>query len=166
MVRRCITKDPEEQQGATQPRQEQRLSVRYWGWNVARALTRKGAIKKLDDLCRDIIWHRDKSTCRKCKRLMTRADREGNVHHCVPKKRGYHVRWETDNLILFCARCHFWWHEDPEAIIWLMDDDPEVIDSISELNQEQTKSYKQQDLLDLIDTLTNYKEKMGIRRRQ
>ncbi len=82
----------------------------------------------------------------------------GDVHHIVPKKRGYHVRWELNNLILLCPGCHFWFHKDPFAIDWLRDVDPDIVDVISELNRQQTQSYKQQDLIDLITTLEKVKE--------
>ena len=127
---------------------------------MARTLTRKGAIGKLDDLCRDIVWHRDKSCCRKCRIALDRTQRQGNVHHIVPKKRGYHVRWVIDNLILLCAGCHFWWHADPTAILWLKDDDPLVIDSIEEINQGETETFKQADLLELIESLTKFRDIM------
>ncbi len=127
---------------------------------MARKLSRKGAIKKLDDLCRDIIWHRDGSKCRWCGVILDRANREGNVHHICPKKRGYHVRWELDNLILFCAKCHFRWHSDPTSILWLEENDPEIIDVIQEINQGQTETFKQADLLELIETLTKFRDIM------
>ena len=91
---------------------------------------------------------------------MRREDRQGNVHHCIPKKRGLHVRWVLDNLILFCARCHFWWHSDPTSILWLHHDDPDACDVIKELNQHETDNFKQQDLLDLIEALEKRKKYM------
>ena len=123
-------------------------------------LTRKGATRKLDSICLDIIWHRDGSTCRKCYKLLDRTQKQGNVHHIVPKKRGYHVRWVTDNLILLCAKCHFWWHSDPTSMLWLKDDDPLIISSIEEINKGETETFKQADLLELIESLTKYRDIM------
>ena len=122
-----------------------------------RKLSRKGAIAKLDGLCRDIVWIRDNSTCQKCGRKVDRdLRRDGNVHHIVPKKRGYHVRWELNNLILLCSGCHFWWHSDPFSLDWLREEYPHIADVVSEINRYQTNDYKQRDLLELISALEKF----------
>ena len=125
---------------------------------MARKLTRKGAIRKLDGLCREIVHVRDRNSCRKCGLFV--GETGGNVHHCIPKKRGHHVRWALNNLILFCPKCHFWWHKEPFAIDWFRNDDPDAAEVVSELNQQQTQSFKQADLLEWIDTLEQVKRGM------
>jgi len=119
-------------------------------------LTRKGAVRKLDSLCKEIVHIRDKDTCRKCGIFVSEFG--GNVHHIIPKKRGYHVRWDINNLILLCATCHFWWHKDPTAILWLRDNDPFVFEVIQEINKGETESYKLRDLLEIIVTLTKFRD--------
>ena len=46
------------------------------------------------------------------------------------------------------------------AILWLKENDPEVIESIEEINQGETESFKQADLLELIETLTKFRDIM------
>jgi 5-methylcytosine-specific restriction endonuclease McrA len=117
---------------------------------MTRKLTRKGAIRKLDSICREIIHIRDKHKCRKCGVYVN----PGEVHHIIPKKRGYHVRWTLNNLILLCNKHHRpYFHSDPFAMEWFKEADPDAYAIIQELNQHQTESFKQQDLLDYIETL-------------
>jgi len=113
--------------------------------------SRKTLIRKLDGLCREIIHIRDKHTCRKCGLYV--GEKGGNCHHLTPRKRGHHVRWILNNLILLCPKCHFWFHSDPFAIEWFKADDPDAYAVVQELNQQQTQSFKQQDLLEWVATL-------------
>ena len=77
----------------------------------------------------------------------------GDCHHIVPRKRGLHVRWKLNNLILLCSKCHFWFHSDPFSMEWFQENDPDAYEIVKELNQHQTESYKQADLLEWVETL-------------
>jgi len=124
---------------------------------MARKASRKTLIRKLDSVCRKIVLHRDGWRCVRCGLL----DYEGgrlDASHVIPKKRGYHVRWVPENIKILCKKCHLsWWHTDPFAGAWLEDllerTDPDRLERIKTLNQEQTKSFKDNDLRELLKEL-------------
>ena len=113
--------------------------------------SRKTLVRELGRICREIIHIRDQNACRRCGIFV--GEKGGNCHHIIPKKRGLHVRWVLNNLVLLCPKCHFWYHSDPFAIEWFKKNDPNAYDVVLELNRKQTQSFKQQDLLEWVKML-------------
>jgi|GEM_PF-2143814 len=74
--------------------------------------TRKGLVKALDDIIREIVRVRDDHQCQWCGKTVKGFDSQ--VSHIVSRKY-YAVRWDLLNVILKCASCHFKWHDDPTA---------------------------------------------------
>lgn len=78
---------------------------------------RRATVKELDELVREILYHRDDSSCRKC----GSSSRRLNVSHVYPKGSHPWLRHDLDNVKLLCAApCHLtWWHGHPEeAFKW------------------------------------------------
>lgn len=77
-----------------------------------RKVSRKGLVKKLDDICAKIIKVRDENTCQMCGKYVTKGDAHSS--HVLPKSMGYYVRWDLLNLKLLCFHCHMnVWHKNP-----------------------------------------------------
>ena len=96
----------------------------------------KGRIKKLDDLCREIVRLRDKNTCQHCGKYVTGVN--SHCSHVVPKSKGYVLRWDLRNLKVLCFHCHInWWHKNPrEAGAWFDDTFPERAKYIDEHKED------------------------------
>jgi cytochrome c553 len=70
----------------------------------------KAEIRKLDKFCREIVFARDKSTCRRC----GKGRESAQIHWCHIFSRGAKsVRWDLTNSLAMCAGCHFWAHHNP-----------------------------------------------------
>ena len=70
-------------------------------------------IKALDDLCRRLVFLRDRFFCVKCLQLKKSHNRErlqwAHIH-----TRGVHsLRWEPDNSLCLCSGCHYQGHLHP-----------------------------------------------------
>jgi 5-methylcytosine-specific restriction endonuclease McrA len=64
-------------------------------------------VKALDDLCRRLVFLRDRNTCQKC----GKRDRLQWAHIHT---RGVHsLRWEPDNSVCLCSGCHLKGHLHP-----------------------------------------------------
>lgn len=74
------------------------------------ARTRKGLVKALDDIVREIVRVRDDHRCQWCGKPVHGFDSQ--VSHIISRKY-YALRWDLLNVILKCASCHFKWHDDP-----------------------------------------------------
>ena len=60
---------------------------------------------KLDRLCSEIV--RSKGKCQKC-------GEKRNLQCCHIFSRKYNnTRWDLDNLLCLCAKCHFLFHAEP-----------------------------------------------------
>jgi len=57
--------------------------------------------KDLDDLCREIIFMRDKNTCQVCGK---KTDKLDWMHFLT--RGNFAVRWDLDNSCVGCAGCH------------------------------------------------------------
>ena len=118
--------------------------------------SRKTLIKNLDEVCRELALERDGNRCVKCG-VYSEGGYGLHASHIVPKQRGYHVRWVLDNIKILCAGCHLWWHKDPLAGIWLKDvllkHDKVRYDRIKSINKDQRSSFKQNDLIELLEKL-------------
>lgn len=68
---------------------------------MARKITRKGLIKKLDALCREIVLERDNRTCVQCG--STQKPTWGHVF----SRRTYSTRWDLENSFCQCWPCNF-----------------------------------------------------------
>jgi|SRR5580692_6394672 5-methylcytosine-specific restriction endonuclease McrA len=73
------------------------------------------AKKELDRLFSKFIRNRD-GVCQKCG-----SPAYGQCSHIITRT-NLTTRWDTENAIQLCFRCHFyWWHRNPiEATCWIM----------------------------------------------
>jgi 5-methylcytosine-specific restriction endonuclease McrA len=68
-------------------------------------MAKKSLTKKLDKLCSEIV--RSKGVCERCGSVKS-------LQCCHIFSRTYRsTRWDLDNLICMCAKCHFWSHKNP-----------------------------------------------------
>ena len=59
--------------------------------------------------CRKAVWKRDDATCQLCGERFSHDKQTYEVHHIRPFK--YEdTRYDVDNLVLLCNRCHNWVH--------------------------------------------------------
>lgn len=84
------------------------------------------SIKKLDALWSKIVRLRAGNICAMCGRYMRQDGTpwKMNAHHLIPKGRSVFFRWNLENGICLCFRCHRYErqapHHSPEAFsIWL-----------------------------------------------
>ena len=66
-------------------------------------------IKRLDKLWGEIIKAKDGHKCQKCGNAAYL-----NAHHIVGRS-NYKVRWEVENGITLCPKCHFWIEQHAHA---------------------------------------------------
>lgn len=79
---------------------------------MARKVSRKGLIKKLDTLCRKIVRIRDRDTCQRCLKHVEGCDSQPS--HVVPKGNGASKRrFDLLNIKILCLHDHQWWHLNP-----------------------------------------------------
>lgn len=89
---------------------------------LARVGKRGSILKELDDLLRDVVLRRDGFRCLKCG-AETKPGRGGGLQaaHIFPKGSYPAMRYELDNVICLCARCHIFgpqaWHKHPIAAL-------------------------------------------------
>ena len=63
---------------------------------------------KLDKLCREVVFARDKETCQWC------HSRVKQMHWAHVRSRRYLTsRWDLRNSLVLCAGCHLRWHHQP-----------------------------------------------------
>jgi hypothetical protein len=73
---------------------------------------RKILVGQLDALCREVVFLRDKATCRHC-------GKPARDWSHVYTRAKYGVRWDLDNSFAACRACHCWWHENPvDGALW------------------------------------------------
>ncbi len=92
---------------------------------MARKLSRKGLIKKLDGLCREITRIRDGNRCQYCGKYVTGS--ESQPSHVVPKGKGAsRRRFDLLNIKTLCLAHHVpWWHQNPtESGLWFAEKFP------------------------------------------
>ena len=70
-----------------------------------RKITKSYLTYKLDKCCSDLVHERD--LCQKCGGFNSLQ----TAHIFSRSLRS--VRWDLDNLLLLCAKCHFWAHKNP-----------------------------------------------------
>lgn len=71
----------------------------------------KASIKrKLDGMCREIVFARDRYRCRRCGRGTPNVQLQW-AH--IYSRRYLSVRWMPQNSVSLCAGCHFWIHQNP-----------------------------------------------------
>jgi len=75
-----------------------------------RKVTKKNWIKKLDKLFSEYT------------RLVERCDKCGSKENLqcahVISRRHYHTRWEPENGLCLCLKCHFYWvHKEPHEFV-------------------------------------------------
>lgn len=75
--------------------------------------SKRGEIKALDALCREIVMLRDNNTCQKC----GRTDRIQWAH--IVTRGIQSMRWEPDNSFALCQGCHYHGHLNPlQFMLW------------------------------------------------
>lgn len=89
---------------------QQKLKKPYFG----RTKTRKGLIKKADDLWAKIIKIRDGYKCQRCQS----THKQLNSCHFYSRA-AKSVRWDLKNGVCLCVGCHFFTHQNPaEFVQW------------------------------------------------
>lgn len=80
---------------------------------MLRQTPRNTLVRELDRLCRQVVFERDRNTCRWCK-----AKPATDWAHVMSRR--YHaLRWDLDNSFAACKGCHLKWHHQPvEAVEW------------------------------------------------
>jgi len=79
---------------------------------------RKTVIDRMDTLARKCIRLRDEWTCQKC-------GMQGHDVHHVRMRKYYSTRWDLNNLILLCKRCHSDVDNNPIGfVVWFMNEYP------------------------------------------
>ena len=79
--------------------------------------SRQKAVKRLDDLARQIVRLRDEDTCQRCGKKVYGSDSQPS--HVIPRRQSLFLRWDLLNLKVLCNPCHRWWHLNPlEAGAW------------------------------------------------
>jgi hypothetical protein len=72
----------------------------------------RATVKELDALCREVVFKRDDSQCRRCGKPAV------DWSH-VYSRRYKWLRWDLDNSCAMCKGCHLWWHHKPiESAAW------------------------------------------------
>lgn len=109
---------------------------------------RKGLIKQLDTLSKDIVRKRDGNNCQHCYKWV-----EGSNRHCshvIPVSAGNKLRWDPLNMKILCYHCHInWWHKNPlRAAEWFQETFPERWQYLQE--NEGTYKFSLQELENLI----------------
>jgi hypothetical protein len=79
----------------------------------ARRLSRRVQEKACDDLCREIVFRRDRHRC-------VKTGKTTHLQWCHVVTRGFkRLRWHPDNCLTLNAGQHLWWHQHPlEAAAW------------------------------------------------
>ena len=99
--------------------------------------TPKAEVKTLDDLCRRLVFLRDKHTCQKCgkrERLQW-----AHIH-----TRGVHsLRWIPENSLCLCSGCHYQGHLHPTDFSrWLLEKYPKRLEKLLLIRQTRRKTDK------------------------
>ena len=111
-------------------------------------MTRKGLVKKLDDLIRKACLIRDDNQCQWC------GSKSNLQLSHVRSRKFYETRWELGNVKILCAGCHFRWHENPvEADAWFDGKFPARRQWILELKKRPVGTWRDSDLLAIKETL-------------
>lgn len=75
---------------------------------------------KYDAIFSDLIRERADYTCERCG--SQEPGRKSRAIHCahIHGRRGRSTRWDIDNAVCLCAKCHFWFTDHPtEFTLWL-----------------------------------------------
>ena len=109
---------------------------------------RKGQIKKLDRLAREIVLKRDNNTCQKCGKYVEKQN--AHISHVVPKSKGYALRWDLNNLKVLCFHCHInWWHKNPiEAAEWFQEKFPERAEYLYDHRYDLIDSHERDEFIE------------------
>lgn len=120
---------------------------------MARPITRKGRIKKLDKIVTDILRLRDK-VCVTC----GRPDASTSSHYIT--RRWHATRWDLTNCNLQCRPCNYRHGKDPApySLFMVKKYGKEAVERLSIKARKRT-NYKNYDLDDIYEELTKiYKE--------
>jgi 5-methylcytosine-specific restriction endonuclease McrA len=71
--------------------------------------------KELDDLCREVVFLRDKATCQRCGRTKSGGWQLHWAHFYSRSIKA--VRNDLDDSCVLCAGCHFWAHKNPAEFV-------------------------------------------------
>lgn len=100
-----------------------------------RGTARRKLEKYLDDLCREVVFHRDHYTCVRCGKVAVRAYRKDGWP-CYPGFDWSHIfgrarksmQWVPLNSVVHCDTCHARWHDGRTSIAehaWFVREFPE-----------------------------------------
>jgi hypothetical protein len=97
-------------------------------------------VRKLDDLCRQYVFMRDRFLCVKCLHLTKRRNGD-RLQWAHIYSRGVHsLRWEPDNSVVLCSGCHLHGHLHPlEFSRWFEEQYPDRVKYLTLLRQTKRK---------------------------
>ena len=114
--------------------------------------------RRIWELNKKIVRMRDKNKCQRCLKYVD--GKQAETSHVVPKSHGNILRFDTQNLKVFCFSCHRWWHANPtESGDWFKHTFPERYAYI-ETRKNETVKWSINDFLALEEAL---KEELKIR---
>ena len=122
---------------------------------MARKPTRKGLIKKLDGLCREITRLRDNNACQYCGKYVTGS--ESQPSHVIPKGNGAsRRRFDLLNIKTLCLAHHVpWWHNNPsESGPWFAEKFPARNAYLDIYRGGKPAPIKTSEMRELVETLT------------
>lgn len=122
---------------------------------MAKKTPRQKLVKELDSTVSEIIKKRDHKICQKCGKLALGS----NCHwsHVIPRSKGNALRWDLQNSIVLCMRCHLhWWHKNPlESARWFEETFPDRHKYLME-HKNTLVQFKVDDLEELLEQLKLY----------
>lgn len=100
-------------------------------WGHRKTRERNRMIAALDADCRQrIVWDRDKNVCQQCGKTEGQRHEDGTPvqvqwSHIVSRA-VTSLRWESENCLAHCSKCHCWFTNNHTAgIAWFEDKFPE-----------------------------------------
>jgi len=110
---------------------------------------RQKLTKQLDDIVRTIIRIRDDNKCQKCGKHVEGS--ESQISHVIPRSRCVALRWDFDNIKVFCTGCHLqWWHLNPtESGQWFAEKYPDRMKHLDK-HKREIKKWRISELRELL----------------
>ncbi len=111
---------------------------------------------ELWELCKIYIRSRDKDTCQKCGKKV--YGRGADTSHVLCKNRYKSLKYDENNLKVFCMWCHKWWHNVPtESGEWFKNKFPERWEYL----QEKKKIIRKIGEVELQEHIDEYLDKIA-----
>jgi 5-methylcytosine-specific restriction endonuclease McrA len=118
---------------------------------------RKRLTKRLDDTIRNIIRTKYGNRCCKCREKI--SGHNSHPAHIVAKGNGASWRrFDIENIILLCFKCHRWWHDNPtESGKWFANKYPEKENYLEKYRYGKTAEISTEEMETLLNKLKGMK---------